>query len=122
MRVPLVMVISLYTVSVFGLAIVLVFIGAKMLLIDVYKIPVLASLGVVAAILAAVVVAAFSIGTGPTALICVAILLAGTRIVMLTAKGRDTDVARGMGAGADAYVIKPFSTQELVQRVRELLA
>ena len=47
--------------------------------------------------------------------------LAGTRIVMLTAKGRDTDVARGMGAGADAYVIKPFSTQELVQRVRELL-
>ena len=48
--------------------------------------------------------------------------LAGTRIVMLTAKGRDTDVARGMGAGADAYVIKPFSTQELVQRVRELLA
>ena len=39
----------------YGLAIVLVFIGAKMLLIDVYKIPVLASLGVVAAILAAVV-------------------------------------------------------------------
>lgn len=48
--------------------------------------------------------------------------LAGTRILMLTAKGRDTDIARGMGAGADAYVTKPFSTRELAARIRELLA
>ena len=37
-----------------------------------------------------------------------------TRILMLTAKGRDTDVARGVGVGADAYVTKPFSTRELM--------
>ena len=46
----------------------------------------------------------------------------GTRILMLTAKGRDTDVARGLGAGADAYVTKPFSTRELAQKVRDMLA
>lgn len=44
-----------------------------------------------------------------------------TRILMLTAKGRETDVARGLGAGADAYVTKPFSTRELVAKVREML-
>lgn len=48
--------------------------------------------------------------------------LAGTRIVMLTAKGRETDVARGMGAGADAYVTKPFSTRDLAEKVKEMLA
>ncbi|TSE37548.1 Transcriptional regulatory protein WalR [Tepidimonas fonticaldi] len=47
--------------------------------------------------------------------------LAGMRIVMLTAKGRDTDVAKGLALGADAYLTKPFSTQELVRRVRELM-
>lgn len=45
-----------------------------------------------------------------------------TVILMLTAKGRETDVARGVGAGADAYVTKPFSTRDLVQKVREMLA
>ena len=44
-----------------------------------------------------------------------------TLIVMLTAKGRDTDVAKGLGIGADAYVMKPFSTRELVQKVRAML-
>lgn len=48
--------------------------------------------------------------------------LAGTKILMLTAKGRDTDIAQGLGAGADGYVTKPFSTRELAARVRELLA
>lgn len=47
--------------------------------------------------------------------------LAGMKIVLLTAKGRDSDVAKGMALGADAYVIKPFSTKELAARVRELL-
>ncbi|MEP9352581.1 response regulator [Xanthobacter sp. KR7-65] len=48
--------------------------------------------------------------------------VSGTCIVMLTAKGRETDMARGVGAGADAYVTKPFSTRDLVQKVKEMLA
>lgn len=48
--------------------------------------------------------------------------LRGTRILMLTAKGRETDMARGLGVGADAYVTKPFSTRELMQKVRDMLA
>lgn len=44
-----------------------------------------------------------------------------TIIVMLTAKGRDTDIAKGMALGADAYMTKPFSTRELVEKVSELL-
>ncbi len=43
------------------------------------------------------------------------------KIVMLTAKGRDTEIAKGLAVGADAYVTKPFSTRELVERVRTLL-
>jgi two-component system, OmpR family, alkaline phosphatase synthesis response regulator PhoP len=44
------------------------------------------------------------------------------KIVMLTAKGRDTEVAKGMAVGADSYVTKPFSTRELVEHVTGLLA
>lgn len=47
--------------------------------------------------------------------------LRDTLVLMLTAKGRDTDVAKGLGVGADAYMTKPFSTKELVQKVRGLL-
>ncbi len=47
--------------------------------------------------------------------------LAGVKILMLTAKGRDTDLAKGTALGADAYMTKPFSTKELAARVRELL-
>jgi DNA-binding response OmpR family regulator len=48
--------------------------------------------------------------------------LKGTLILMLTAKGRETDVAKGLALGADDYITKPFSTKELVRKVRELLA
>jgi DNA-binding response OmpR family regulator len=48
--------------------------------------------------------------------------LAGVKILMLSAKGRDTDVAKGTALGADAYMTKPFSTRELATRVLELLA
>ena len=44
-----------------------------------------------------------------------------TLILMLTAKGRDTDAAKGLGLGADAYMTKPFSTQQLVLKVRQML-
>jgi DNA-binding response OmpR family regulator len=44
-----------------------------------------------------------------------------TLVLMLTAKGRDTDVVKGLALGANAYMTKPFSTRELVQKVRELL-
>ncbi|MDD4942384.1 response regulator [Rhodoferax sp.] len=47
--------------------------------------------------------------------------LQAIKILMLTAKGRDTDVAKGTALGADAYMTKPFSTRELVQKVAELL-
>jgi DNA-binding response OmpR family regulator len=47
--------------------------------------------------------------------------LGGVRILMLTAKGRDTELAKGLALGADAYMTKPFSTRELVDKVRSLL-
>jgi DNA-binding response OmpR family regulator len=47
--------------------------------------------------------------------------LADTKIVMLSAKGRDIEVAKGLELGADAYVTKPFSTRELMAKVKEML-
>ena len=47
--------------------------------------------------------------------------LAGVKILMLSAKGRDTDIAKGQALGADAYMTKPFSTRELAEKVREML-
>jgi DNA-binding response OmpR family regulator len=47
---------------------------------------------------------------------------AGTRIIMLTAKGRDIERDKGLALGADDYITKPFSTREVVERVRQLLA
>lgn len=44
------------------------------------------------------------------------------KVVMLTAKGRETEVAKGMAVGADSYVKKPFSTRELVDHVKALLS
>lgn len=44
-----------------------------------------------------------------------------TKVLMLTAKGRDVEATKGLAVGADAYVTKPFSTKELVQRVKEML-
>ena len=43
------------------------------------------------------------------------------RIVMLTAKGREIEMQKGLALGADIYITKPFSTKELVARVKQLL-
>jgi DNA-binding response OmpR family regulator len=45
----------------------------------------------------------------------------GTKIVMLTARGREAERERGLALGADAYVTKPFSTRELVEKVKQML-
>jgi DNA-binding response OmpR family regulator len=44
------------------------------------------------------------------------------KIVMLSAKGRDAEVTKGMAMGADLYVTKPFSTRELLEKIKGLLA
>jgi DNA-binding response OmpR family regulator len=43
------------------------------------------------------------------------------KVVMLSAKGRDAEVNKGLSLGADLYVTKPFSTRELMARIKELL-
>jgi len=47
--------------------------------------------------------------------------LTDTKIVMITAKGRDIEVTKGLALGADAYITKPFSTQDLLGTVKRLL-
>jgi DNA-binding response OmpR family regulator len=47
--------------------------------------------------------------------------LATTRIIMLTAKGREAEQKKGLSLGADAYLSKPFSTHELVAKARSLI-
>lgn len=42
-------------------------------------------------------------------------------ILMLSAKGRDVEVKKGLSLGASAYITKPFSTHDLVAKVAELL-
>lgn len=46
----------------------------------------------------------------------------GIKVVMLSAKGRELEVSKGLALGADAYVTKPFSTRELIALVQNLLA
>lgn len=45
----------------------------------------------------------------------------GIPIIMVTAKGEESDVVLGLGVGADDYVAKPFSPRELVARVKAVL-
>ena len=48
--------------------------------------------------------------------------LAGTYVIMLSAKGQQIDRERGLLGGADEYMTKPFSPREVAQRVRAILA
>ena len=43
------------------------------------------------------------------------------RIVMLTAKGRDSEREKGLALGADAYITKPFSTREAMEQIKRFL-
>ena len=45
----------------------------------------------------------------------------GVRIIMLTAKGREVEREKGIALGADDYITKPFSTREVVDRVKQFL-
>jgi DNA-binding response OmpR family regulator len=48
--------------------------------------------------------------------------LRGMKVILLSARVQEGDVARGIDAGADAYLAKPFKAQDLVAKVRELLS
>ena len=43
------------------------------------------------------------------------------KIIFLTAKGREEEIAKGLALGADAYITKPFSNIELIATVKEIL-
>lgn len=47
--------------------------------------------------------------------------LQNVRIIMLTAKGRAADLAKGTALGADAYTTKPFSTRDLAAQIAQML-
>jgi DNA-binding response OmpR family regulator len=46
---------------------------------------------------------------------------AGVKVVMLSAKGREVEVNKGMGMGADLYITKPFSTRDLIEKIKSLV-
>ncbi len=43
------------------------------------------------------------------------------KVIFLSAKSKETDIAKGLSLGADLYVTKPFSTKELVKKIAELI-
>ncbi|HVS27371.1 MAG TPA: response regulator [Burkholderiales bacterium] len=45
-----------------------------------------------------------------------------TKIIMLTTKGHEAEIAKGYALGADVYVTKPFGTKELLEQVKRLLS
>jgi two-component system, OmpR family, alkaline phosphatase synthesis response regulator PhoP len=48
--------------------------------------------------------------------------LQSTHVIMLTAKGQESDRVQGLSAGADEYMTKPFSPSRIIARVREVMA
>ena len=47
--------------------------------------------------------------------------LDNTKVVFLTAMGRDVDIAKGLALGANDYVTKPFANSEIVEKVKGFL-
>ncbi len=47
--------------------------------------------------------------------------LAGTKVIMLTAKGQTLERKKGIEVGADEYVTKPFSAEDLLEKIRILV-
>lgn len=47
--------------------------------------------------------------------------LAGTKVIMLTAKGQTLEKKKGLEVGADEYVTKPFSAEELLEKIRTMI-
>lgn len=47
--------------------------------------------------------------------------LAGTKVIMLTAKGQILEKKKGLEVGADEYVTKPFSAEDLLQKIRAMI-
>jgi DNA-binding response OmpR family regulator len=43
------------------------------------------------------------------------------KVIMLTAKGREAEITKGLALGANAYITKPFSTRELLAEVKRIL-
>ena len=48
--------------------------------------------------------------------------LARVPVILLTARAQESDIEQGFGAGADDYIVKPFSPRELASRVAAVLA
>jgi len=48
--------------------------------------------------------------------------MAHIKVIMLTARGQASDLAMGEAAGADAYLVKPFSPLELIERVEGMVS
>jgi DNA-binding response OmpR family regulator len=48
--------------------------------------------------------------------------MAGTKVIMLTAKGQTLEKKKGLEVGADEYVTKPFSAEDLLQKIRDCIA
>lgn len=48
--------------------------------------------------------------------------LAGVFIILLTAKGQDSDREKGLSLGANEFMTKPFSPAQIIARLREILA
>lgn len=48
--------------------------------------------------------------------------LDNTKVIFLTAMGRDVDIAKGLALGANDYVTKPFSNSQIVEKVKGFLS